>query len=147
MEGWEYALRELCSIPTFVWLAWQDKKHLGISRPGLIVSVALLVTAGVFGEVSLQSRLSGGAVGVLLLMFGIFSKEALGLADAVIIAACGVAFGLYETVALSFFAAVYAGVFSVIMLVAKKATRKSRIPFLPFLLLGYVTMRILVCTI
>lgn len=147
MEGWQCVVRELCYIPTLGWLAWQDKKYLGISRAGLAVSVMFLVFGGVFVVMPWQSRLGGFAIGVLLLVFGLFSGGALGVADAVVISACGVGFGLYETVALCFFAALYAGLVSAILLLAKKVKRKSRIPFLPFLFLGYGTMRILVCTI
>ncbi|MBQ8799652.1 MAG: hypothetical protein IJZ55_08820 [Lachnospiraceae bacterium] len=147
MEGWQYVVRELCYIPTLVWLARQDKKYLGISRSGLVVSAVFLVLGGLFAAVPWQSRLGGVAVGILLIVFGVFSGGALGIADAVVITACGVGLGLYEAVALCFFAALYAGGVSAILLLTKKVKRKSRIPFLPFLLLGYGTMRILVCTI
>lgn len=147
MEEWKYIVREVCCIPAFVWLAWQDKKYLGISRLGLFLTSVLIVVSGVFAEVFWQSRLGGVAFGVVLLVFGLFSKGAMGVADAVVIAACGAAFGLYETVGLSFFAALYAGIFSGVLLIAKKVKRKSRIPFLPFVLLGYVTMRILMYTV
>lgn len=147
MEGWQYIVRELCSIPVLIWLAWQDKKYLGISKTGLIVSAVLLTAGGLCVAVPWQSRVGGLAVGVILMVFGLFSDGALGLADAVVVAVCGVGFGLYETVALCFFAALYAGIVAAILLLTKRAKRKSRIPFLPFLLLGYGTMRILVCTI
>lgn len=136
--------RELLTMPTLLWLALQDKKHLGITRLGLIIASALLLLVGCFNGVDLQARLGGLAVGLLLLLFAYFSKEAVGLADGVIIAACGVAFGVYETVSLCFFAALYAAIVSFVLLLRKKVGRKSRIPFLPFLLLGYVTMRLLV---
>lgn len=142
MEVWESAIRELCGMPALLWLALQDKKHMGISRMGLGIAATVLLIGGSFGKVSLQSRLGGAAFGGLLLMFAFFSKEAIGLADAILLCICGVAFGLYETVASSFFAALYAGGYAVVLLVIKKAGRKSRIPFLPFLLLGYVTMRL-----
>lgn len=143
MELWESAVRELCGMPTLLWLALQDKKHLGVSRLGLCVSAGLLLAAGSFGDVDWLSRGGGAAFGAILLLFCFFSKEALGFADGVLILVCGVAFGLYETVALCFFAAVYAGGVSAVLLLAKKAGKKSRIPFLPFLLLGYITMRLL----
>lgn len=144
MEGWESMVRELCSMPTLLWLALQDKKYLGVTRSSLLAASGILLFAGCFCKADWQSRLGGAAVGVILLLFSFFSKEAIGVADGVIIFVCGVAFGLYETVALCFFAAVYAGCFSGVLLVTKKVGRKSRIPFFPFLLLGYITMRVLV---
>lgn len=140
-------LREFLVLPTLLWLALQDKKHLGITRPGLVIASGILLIAGCMQTVEWQSRVGGFVVGSLLLLFGYFSKEAIGIADGVIISACGVAFGIYETAALCFFAALYAAAFSLILLLLKKVGKKSRIPFLPFLLLGYVTMRLLVNSI
>lgn len=147
MEGWENMARELCSMPVLLWVALQDKKHLSISRMTLGIAVVVLLVAGCFCEVAWQGRIGGAAFGVLILVFCFFSKEALGVADGILILACGVAFGLYETVTVCFLATLFAGMFSMVILLAKKAGRKSRIPFLPFLLLGYVTMRILGNTI
>jgi len=97
--------------------------------------------AGSFCECSRQVRLGGAAFGAVLFAFIYFSKEALGVADGIVITACGIAFGLYEVVVLCFFASLYAGGYAVVLLLTKKAGRKSRIPFLPFLLLGYVSLR------
>ncbi len=144
MEVWESAVRELCCMPTLLWLALQDKKYYGIKPLGVVLASLLLLCGGCFGKAGWQSRLGGVAVGIVVLMFAYFSKEAIGVADGIIISVCGVAFGLYETVLLCFLAAVYAAGYAVVLLLLKKAGRKSRIPFLPFLLLGYVTMRIFV---
>lgn len=139
--------RELVVLPTLLWLALQDKKHLGLTKTGLVIASGILLIAGGFYRVGWQSRAGGLAVGALLLLFGYFSKEAVGIADGVIISVCGAAFGIYETVTMCFFAALYAAAFSFVLFMLKKVGRKSRIPFLPFLLLGYVTMRLLVNSI
>lgn len=130
-------------IPTLVWLALQDKRHLGITPRGLLISSVILLVAGQFGDVDRESALGGVMVGTVILLFAYFSKEAIGTADGVIILVCGAAFGLLETVTFTFFATLYAGVCSMVLLLTKKAGKKSRIPFLPFLLLGYLTMRVL----
>lgn len=136
--------REIFVVSTLLCLALQDKKHLSVSRLGLVIATGILLIAGCFHAVGWQSRVGGLVVGVLLLLFGYFSKEAIGMADGVLVSACGVAFGVYETVTLCFFSALYAAFFSLVLLLGKKVGKKSRIPFLPFLLLGYVTMRLLV---
>lgn len=143
MEVWKAAARELCCMPVLLWLAIEDRKYLGIKKAGLCVAVVLLLTAGCFCKEDLFSRAGGAAFGIVLLAFSYFSREALGVADGIVIFACGIAFGLQEIVALCFLASLYAGVFSMVLLLTKKAERKSRIPFLPFLLLGYVTVRLI----
>ena len=147
MKDWGIVLRELFCIPTFLWLAWQDKRYLGITGKGLLIASALLLLGGCFETVGWQSRLGGAAVGVILLLFAYFSKEAIGVADGVIVLVSGIAFGLLETVSFCFFGAVYAGAISLLLLLLKKAGRKSRIPFFPFLFLGYISMRVLLWSV
>lgn len=142
MGVWGIAMRELCAIPTLLWLALQDKKHLGITPRGLLVCSVILLIAGQFGDVSRRSALGGVMPGVIVLVLAYFSKEAIGVADGVVILVCGASFGLLETVAFTFFATVYAGVCSIVLLLMRKVGKKSRIPFLPFLLLGYLTLRV-----
>lgn len=144
MEVWQYAVRESCSMTVLLWLALTDKRHLEIKKSMLCVAAVILLFAGSFTSKGVESRLGGAAFGVVILLFCRFSEEALGLADGIIMFVCGIAFGLQETVTFCFFAAVYAGIYSAILLLAHKAGRKSRIPFLPFLLLGYVTKTLLV---
>lgn len=139
--------RELLVLPTLLWLALQDRRHLGVTRAGLVIASGILLAAGCFQKVGWQQRAGGLAVGLFLLLFAYFSGEAVGFADGIVVSVCGVAFGIYEGVALCFFAALYASVFSFALLLLKRAGRKSRIPFLPFLLLGYLTMRFLVRSI
>lgn len=144
MEVWKTAMRELCCMPVLLWLALEDKRHLGIKRLPLGVAVVVLLFAGCFCKEDLFSRAGGAAFGAVLFAFSYFSGEAFGVADGLVIFACGVAFGLQEIVSLCFFASLYAGVCSMVLLLTRKAGRKSRIPFLPFFLLGYVTIRLIV---
>lgn len=143
MEVWQVAMREVCVMPVFLWLAIQDKRHLGISRLRLWVGTAVLLLAGFFCTCTWQERVGGAAFGAVLFAFIYFSKEALGVADGVVLTACGIAFGVYEVVVLCFLASLYAAGYAVVLLLTKRAGRKSRIPFLPFLLLGYATLRVI----
>lgn len=143
METWKEAVRESGILLTLLWLALQDKKHLGISKTGLAIASGILLLTGAFSTIGWQERLGGVVLGALLLVFSFLSKGAIGAADGIVILVCGVAFGAYETIVMCFFAAVYAGCFSGVLLLMKRVGGKSRIPFLPFLLLGYITMRLL----
>lgn len=143
MQSLGSMIREFLAVPTLLWLALQDKRHLGVTPRGLLIASVILLFAGQFMEVSRSSSFGGVMVGVVVLVFAYFSKEAIGAADGVIILVCGAAFGLLETVSFTFFAAFYAGVFAIVLLLTKRVGKKSRIPFLPFLLFGYLTLRIL----
>ncbi len=144
MVVWRDVVCEIGRAAVLLWLALRDKKCMELSRKELILSSALLLASGFLEPVGWQVRAGGAAFGAVLLLFSYFSKEAFGFADGIVVFVCGVVLGLYDTVLLCFFATLYSGGYSAVLLLMKKAGRKSRIPFLPFLLLGYLTMRILV---
>lgn len=143
MENWDVLLRELCCLPVFLWLAIRDKRYMEIPRAGLLVTAGVLLFGGCFTTVSWQLRVGGALFGAGLLAMIYLSKEALGVADGVIIFVYGIAFGLYEVAVLCFLATLFTSPVAGILLLTKKGGRKTKLPFFPFLLLGYVALRIL----
>lgn len=139
---WNEVVRDICSVPVFLYLAVRDKRDMELSHRELWVTAAILFFAGMMSGEGVESRLGGVAYGAVVVVFCLFSKEALGLADGIIILVCGAAFGLYETAGYSFVAMVTAALVSVVLLVVRKAGRKTRLPFFPFLLFGYILMRL-----
>lgn len=139
---WNEIVRDICCVPVFLYLAVRDKKEMEISHKELWITATILLLAGMLSGAEWESRLGGTAYGAVVVVFCLFSKEALGLADGVIILVCGVAFGLYETAGVSFIAMVATALVSAVLLICKKAGRKSRLPFFPFLLFGYVLLRL-----
>ena len=139
---WYEVARDICSVPVFVYLALRDKKNMELSHRELWITAAILLFAGMLSGAGIESRLGGAAYGAVVVAFCLFSKEALGLADGIILLVCGVAFGLFETAGASFVAMVAAAVISIVLLMLKKAGRKTRLPFFPFLLFGYIIMRL-----
>ena len=88
-------------------------------------------------ETGLCVWLSGLIPGILVLLTGRATKEAIGYGDGIAILICGLFLGVRGCMG-----SVISGLFltfpvSLILLIRKKADRKSRIPFLPFLLAGY----------
>lgn len=139
---WKEAVRDICSVSVLLYLAIRDKKNMELSHRELWITAGVLLLAGVLSGAGIESRLGGAAYGAVVVVFSVFSKEALGLADGIVILVCGVAFGLYEAAGLSFIAMVAAALVSLILLIFRKAGRKTRLPFFPFLLFGYVFVRL-----
>ena len=81
--------------------------------------------------------LAGGLLpGILTAGISRLTDGALGMADAWFVAAAGFCFGAFRTFWGSAAAVVLAGVFSLAGVAAGKLTRKSRLPFIPFLYAG-----------
>lgn len=74
-----------------------------------------------------------------LFLVSILSKRSIGFGDVKLFAAIGIYMGFWGTFNVLFYSLLYCAVVSIVLLAAKKADRKARIPFAPFIFAGYVT--------
>lgn len=87
------------------------------------------------------SLLCGGIIlGGFIFLLGILTKEAIGIGDGVLLMVTGSFLGGTENFLLFFFALLGAGSYAALLLVLKKAGKKTAIPFAPFLLASYMGM-------
>ncbi|MDE6686336.1 MAG: prepilin peptidase [Lachnospiraceae bacterium] len=84
----------------------------------------------------------GILIGILLLLVGRFCGGCIGAADGIMTAVIGGVIGYQDTLLLLMNAILAAAVFSIVLIVIKKARRGTTIPFIPFLLLGYLMILI-----
>lgn len=80
----------------------------------------------------------GILIGILLLLIGQFCGGCIGAADGIMTAIIGGVIGYQNTLLLLMNAILAAAVFSILLIAIKKARRGTAIPFIPFLLLGYL---------
>lgn len=80
----------------------------------------------------------GILIGIMMLLIGRFCGGCIGTADGIIIAVIGGVIGYQDMLLLLMNAILAAAVFSIVLIVIKKAGRGTTIPFIPFLLLGYL---------
>ncbi len=80
----------------------------------------------------------GILIGIILLLTGRFCGGCIGAADGIMIAIIGGMIGYQKILLLLMNAVLAAAVFSILLIAIKKAGRKTAIPFLPFMLLGYI---------
>ncbi|MDE6529148.1 MAG: prepilin peptidase [Lachnospiraceae bacterium] len=84
----------------------------------------------------------GILIGILLLLIGRFCGGCIGAADGIMTAIIGGMIGYQNTLLLLMNAILAAAVFSIFLIAIKKARRETAIPFIPFLLLGYLMILI-----
>lgn len=97
----------LCLIPAA--LLWMMGKELGVWE--------------IFG---------GIAVGAVLLVVSRCTKEAIGYGDGLIFIVTGVYLGMWENLRLLFTSLIFALLFSVVEVIARKKSTKDEIAFIPF---------------
>lgn len=85
----------------------------------------------------------GTAVGIGILLLSILTRGSIGMGDGLVFCVTGIYLGGNRNLELLFVSLLYAGLFSLFLLVKGKGAvkkRKKEIPFLPFVFLGYVTI-------
>lgn len=125
-----------------IWLlicSFQDIKrkevHIVLLTIGLIMG---LIGSLVCVEISYQNRALGLLLGGLLLSLSLITKGQIGYADGIIVGIIGTTLGFYTSSGILLMALFISAIVSLIIIVFKKAKRKTTIPFVPFLLIGYV---------
>ena len=89
-------------------------------------------------DMGISACLIGMTLGAVLVAVSKWSKEALGIGDALLILMIGMGMGIYQTALVVFYALFVTSVVCAVLLMMKRVGKKTRIPFVPFLLLGYV---------
>lgn len=117
----------------------EDCKHKKIITWHLLIALPFLcLDLWCNVNVTLLSRVLGLAIGAIFLLLSKLTKEQIGIGDAYIITAIGLMLGgmkCLEVITFSFF---ISSIVAIILMVFFHFSRKKTIPFIPFLLLGFI---------
>ncbi|HWT74742.1 MAG TPA: prepilin peptidase [Mobilitalea sp.] len=89
-------------------------------------------------HILLIDRIGGVAVGVLIIMTSLITGGKIGLGDGILLCVTGLGLGFWGNLELFAIALLLAAIVSIGLLILRLADRKKSIPFVPFMLLGYV---------
>lgn len=124
-------------------LAWFDLKSKRIPIVAILGTGICSIVYGLLVEMTVTQMLLGCIPGLVSLILSFVTKEKIGKGDGFLLLALGVGCGLEQTLALWGTALFIAAVISIVLLVMKKATRRTELPFVPFLLGGYVICQLI----
>lgn len=117
----------------------KDIKKKEISCIAVILGVMGIIFVFVInGDISLWNMAGGSVVGITMMLISKISKGQVGMGDGVVLVATGLGLGLWNNLILLMYALFFVAVFSAVLLIRKKNTRKDTIPFMPFLFLGFI---------
>lgn len=143
-------IRSIMNAGVFTWLAilgYIDFKEKIIPNSMILVGLvawAILVMVDIFlGGTPVRSILTyscigGFAVGGVLLIISLIAKSALGMGDVKMFFVVGLLYGLNDTYSILLFTIFIMAIFSIILLLSKKATRKTSLPMAPFTVVGFI---------
>ena len=82
--------------------------------------------------------LSGIGFTVAFMLISRMTRSAVGIGDAFIVGVIGLYLGFFHTLAVVISALLLGGIISIILMLLKKVTRQTPLPFAPFLTAGFV---------
>lgn len=90
-----------------------------------------------------KDMLCGALIGVFFLAISLLTEEKLGRGDSLYLIALGMLLGFRKMILLSTLALLLSAVFGILLLVSRKGTRKTQLPFLPFLASSFLLIWII----
>jgi leader peptidase (prepilin peptidase) / N-methyltransferase len=116
-----------------------DIKSRKISLSIVIFSfISMVIFISFNKEVSYISGLGGVLVGVFLLILSRITKGEIGIGDGLIFCVTGLGLGMWDNLCLLVYSLFFASIFAGVVLVTKWMDKKQVIPFVPFVLAGYL---------
>lgn len=131
----------LTSVLLGSFLIWNTITDIKIRKISSIsVLLFTLVGIGFFvinKEKDVYSLAGGMAMGIGLLLLSRVSGDGIGFGDGLVVFVCGIFIGFYKNLLLLMLGLLFTAIAGVLLLIWKKAGRKSRLPFVPFLTMAY----------
>ena len=118
------------------------KKEVNIVFPVLLAAAATVMLFFT-KDISLLNSIIGIAEGVLLILISFLTKGEIGMGDGILLAACGLMLGGKDNLIMFFFACLSSAIVSALIMLIKKADKKTKIPFVPFMIPGFLIMVLL----
>lgn len=127
----------LLKIITIVWLficSVQDIKEQQINLVLIGVGFISLFTLSLIeNQLLIWERLGGVGLGIFLILLSKITRGQIGIGDGLILSVTGISLGFYLNSILLIYSLFISAVFSIGIMIIKKANRKSTIPFIPFI--------------
>lgn len=130
----------LFKVILFVWLllcSLQDIRRQEISLMLIAGGFALLLIVSlVQGELSIWERITGASLGLVIILLYKATRGQIGLGDGLILSITGISLGFYINVVLVIYSLLFSAIFSILYILIKKASKKTTIPFVPFVFIA-----------
>ena len=138
---WAWIVKGLTGLLLLI-NAWQDYKEREIlpwslGAFGILGIMARMICGKAFRETML-SVLGGLGVGAAMMVVSWVSRAAVGMGDGLLLCMTGVYLGFAENLELLLGALFLCGIYSAVLLIRRKAKRKTGVPFVPFLFVSFL---------
>ncbi len=141
-------IKNIVVAAVLLWNSIYDLKYRKISIPitflGMIIAVFFIITTLIKdnGCYIIIEVLGGVSVGIFLILCSFFTRGQIGIGDGIICCFTGLFYGFFENLSMLFIGLLLSAIVSFLLLLSKKAGRKTEIPFVPFLFFVFFCIQI-----
>ncbi len=118
------------------------KNEVGIVLP-VLNALAAVVFIFVFKDMGIPGILIALAEGIFVIILSFLTKEGIGLGDGIILCSTGLMLGWKNNLIMFFIACFISALVSVMLMIITKADKKTKIPFVPFMIPAFLVTMIL----
>lgn len=115
-----------------------DIKTKRIPVMAALIFGIIVLAYGISKKAEILELAAGTVPGLTLLLLAYVTKESIGFGDGLVLCMIGLFCGLEETLVVFSVALMSAAFLAMILLVMRRVKRKTELPFLPCLCLGYL---------
>ena len=121
----------LCAVQDL----WKKKIYLWVVVLGaILISICLPFQE----SYNIVDGLGGVIIGLSVIGISLASRGKIGIGDGILLCVSGLVLGFWRNMEMFAIALSFASIVSIILLIFFKANRHKRIPFIPFLWMGYI---------
>ena len=118
------------------------KGEINITVPLIITGADLLIRL-FFGRIDIADTFKGAAIGAAVMILSMVTNESIGMGDGIILLCTGAMAGFEKNMELFFSALILCGMCGLFLMLILGKSRKTKVPFVPFLLAAFGIMEIL----
>ena len=129
-------------------LGWAALEDLRTGKVRVIIIASLFVSGLglrlLDGHAKILDLLLGSCLGLGLVLISLLSRQAIGIGDGLMFIASGASLGLTDNLWLLLISLTLSSAASIIFMITLKYKGKTKIPFIPFMLTGYICLLMLI---
>ncbi|NLK28225.1 MAG: hypothetical protein GX306_07775 [Clostridiales bacterium] len=88
------------------------------------------------------NRMGGATIGIVVILISLATGGKIGMGDGILLCVTGIGLGFWTNLELFALALLGAAIVSIVLLIFRLADRKKSIPFVPFLLISFILIKI-----
>lgn len=137
--NWVKIIRMSLVLAVLIVCAVSDyrKKEIKLIFP-VFLAIAAAAMFFLGRDIAVKSVIAGMAEGIVIIVLSQITQGRIGMGDGILLASTGLMLGWKDNLIMFFFACLLSACVSVLILTLKKGDRETKIPFIPFMVPGFL---------